>query len=159
MNRLFVFAAALAVASSVGGARIDSVVPFAPDATSRPDSNERAAVRRAALDYLEGFYEGDTAKLVRSLSPSLFKYGFWRAKDSTRYAGEQMTYAEAIAYAARFRAQNRSTPATAPREVILLDVLDQIASAKIVAWWGTDYLLLAKYDGRWRILQVLWQGP
>ena len=120
---------------------------------------EKEGVRRAALDYLEGFYEGDSAKLVRSLRPELSKAGFWRAKDSTGYAPEKMTYGEAIAYARRFRAQNRTTPVEAPREVTLLDVQDQTASAKVRAWWGTDYLLLAKYDGRWMILQVMWQGP
>ena len=29
-------------------------------------------------------------------------------------------------------------------------------SAKLTAWWGTDYVLLAKYDGRWMITHVLW---
>ena len=33
------------------------------------------------------------------------------------------------------------------------------ASAKLTAWWGTDYLLLARYEGRWMIRQVLWQTP
>ena len=31
---------------------------------------------------------------------------------------------------------------------------DQTASAKLTAWWGTDYLLLGKYDGRWMISSV-----
>jgi hypothetical protein len=119
----------------------------------------RDSVRRAALDYLEGFYEGDTAKLQRSLNPQLFKYGFWKAKDATRYEGERMTYEQAIAYAARVRASNRPAPATAPKVVELLDVLDQTAAAKVTAWWGTDYLLLGQQDGRWMIYQVLWQGP
>ncbi|MBC7790917.1 MAG: nuclear transport factor 2 family protein, partial [Anaerolineae bacterium] len=39
------------------------------------------------------------------------------------------------------------------------DVLDQTASAKLTAWWGTDYLLLGKYDGKWMISHVLWQSP
>jgi hypothetical protein len=38
-------------------------------------------------------------------------------------------------------------------------VLDQTASAKLTASWGIDYLLLAKYDGRWMITHVLWQTP
>ena len=37
---------------------------------------ERDDVRRAVLDYVEGFYEGDTAKLVRALRPDMSKYGF-----------------------------------------------------------------------------------
>jgi hypothetical protein len=43
--------------------------------------------------------------------------------------------------------------------VVLLEVLDQIAAAKVVAWWGTDFLHLAKIDGRWMITQVVWQTP
>jgi hypothetical protein len=33
------------------------------------------------------------------------------------------------------------------------------ASAKLVAAWGVDYLRLAKYDGRWMIVNVLWRSP
>ena len=120
---------------------------------------ERELVKRAVLDYVEGFYEGDTTKLQRSLRPELAKFGFWKAKDSTRYAPSNMTYAEALAYARRVRAQARPTPPTAPKAVELFDVQDQTASAKLTAWWGTDYLLLGKYDGRWMISHVVWQSP
>ncbi|MDB4892638.1 MAG: hypothetical protein JWL61_4493 [Gemmatimonadetes bacterium] len=122
-------------------------------------TTDRDGVRRAALDYVEGFYEGDTAKLVRSIRSDVHKYGFdWMAKDK-RYTGEQMTWDEILGYARRFKEKGRTTSATAPRKVELLDVLDQTASAKVTAWWGTDYLLLAKYDGRWMITHVLWQSP
>jgi hypothetical protein len=40
----------------------------------------------------------------------------------------------------------------------VLDVLDQTASAKIVAMWGIDYMHLAKYDGRWQIINIVWQA-
>jgi hypothetical protein len=120
---------------------------------------EREAVHRAVSDYLEGFYEGDSAKLARSLRPDLAKYGFWRAKDSTTYAAEKMSFTEAIEYANRFRAEKRTTPPNAPREITIFDVQNQTASAKLRAWWGTDYLLLGKYNGRWMISHVLWQSP
>jgi hypothetical protein len=32
--------------------------------------NEKEKVQRACLDYIEGFYEGDTTKLIRSLKPA-----------------------------------------------------------------------------------------
>ena len=116
-------------------------------------------MKSAALDYIEGFYEGDTAKLVRSIRPEVYKYGFdWVAADK-RYAGEQMKWDEILGYARRFKANGRTTPATAPKKVELLDVQDQTASAKVTAWWGTDYVLLAKYDGKWMITHVLWQSP
>ena len=41
----------------------------------------------------------------------------------------------------------------------MFDVQDQTASAKLTAYWGTDYFLLAKYDGQWMIRQVMWQEP
>jgi hypothetical protein len=45
------------------------------------------------------------------------------------------------------------------KEVVVLDVLDKTASAKLVADWGVDYMHLAKVDGRWMIKNILWQGP
>ena len=120
---------------------------------------EREAVRRAVLDYVEGFYEGDSLKLARAVRPEIFKYGFWKARDSTRYAGEQMKYPEFFDYARRVKQNNRKAPPTAAKVVDLFDVQDQTASAKLTASWGTDYLLLGKYDGKWMISSVMWQGP
>jgi hypothetical protein len=118
----------------------------------------RSDVKRAVLDYVEGFYEGDTAKLVRALRPDLDKYGYWR--DSTgKYVGERMTYDEVIAYAKRVTARNRPPNTSWPKQVQIYEVLDQTASAKVTAWWGSDYLLLARHDGRWMISLVMWQGP
>jgi hypothetical protein len=43
--------------------------------------------------------------------------------------------------------------------VIILDILDKTASAKLVADWGIDYMHLAKLDGKWMIKNILWQSP
>jgi len=122
-------------------------------------AQDTAGVRRAVLDYVEGFYEGDSTKHVRSIRPEVFKYGFWVPRDSTKYLGEQMKWPEFNAYTKRVRDNKRFAPATAPKEIVIYDVLDQTASAKLTAYWGVDYLLLAKYDGRWMITHVLWQTP
>ena len=70
-----------------------------------------------------------------------------------------MPFRDFLAYAARIRTGKSRTPPGAKREIALLDVQDQTASVKVTAWWGTDYLLLAKDKGRWKILHVLWQSP
>jgi hypothetical protein len=132
---------------------------LAPRFGSAQASVERAAVERAVLDYVEGFYEGDTAKLVRSIRPEVTKYGFYVPRDSTRYVGEAMPWPEFLSYARSIKERNRPAPDNAPKRVEIFDIQDQTASAKLTAWWGTDYLLLAKYDGRWMILHVLWQSP
>ena len=139
-----------------------AALPWAVAAAQDPKpavaSADREAVVRAAKDYLEGFYEGDTVKLGRALRADMSKYGFW-ADSTGKYAGERMTYAEAIEYAKKVKARNRPVPAAWPRDVTVFEIQDQTASAKVTAWWGTDYLLLGKYDGQWKISDILWQGP
>lgn len=49
-------------------------------------------------------------------------------------------------------------PADAPKKVEILDLLNQTASAKLTASWGVDYFHLAKYEGKWKIVHVLWQS-
>jgi len=129
-----------------------------PDRVLGQATADSAGVRRAALDYIEGFYEGDSTKHVRSVRPEVYKYGFWLPRDSTRYQGEQMPWAEFLTYTRKMKARGATTPASAPREVELLDVQDQTAAAKVTAFWGTDYLLIGKYDGRWMVSSVLWQS-
>ena len=70
-----------------------------------------------------------------------------------------MPYEGFMRYAAGVREGRTKTHANAPREVQLLYVQDQTAAVKVTAWWGTDYLLLARLDGRWMITHVLWQSP
>ena len=124
-----------------------------------PASADRKAVERAALDYIEGFYEGDSVKLARAVRPEVVKYGFFHKRGETAYTGEPMTYAEFFSYAKSVRDNKRQAPATAPKKVEVLDVLDQTAAVKVTAFWGTDYMHLARYDGRWMIVHVLWQTP
>jgi hypothetical protein len=130
-----------------------------PTAAAAQPQDDAALVRRAVLDYVEGFYEGDSTKLVRSVRPDVHKYGFWRRADSTRYVGEQMPFAEFLAYARNVKARNRQAPPTARKDIVVYDVQNQTASAKLTATWGTDYLLLGKYEGRWMVSSVMWQSP
>ena len=126
-------------------------------AQSRADS---AGVRQASLDYLDGFYEGDSTKHVRAIRPEVYKYGFGRSRDSVRYnPGQQMTWPQFHAFANRVKASGRAPDPKWPKQIELLDVKDQTAAAQVTAWWGTDYLLMGKFDGKWMITHVLWQSP
>ena len=132
----------------------------APTAVTPQPTTDREAVRRAVLDYVEGFYEGDTTKLARAMWPQVLKYGYSRDQASGQYAGMQMQFpAGFMDYANGIRLGRNRTPANAPKNITIFDVQDQTASAKLTAWWGTDYLLLAKENGRWMITHVLWQSP
>jgi len=126
-----------------------SAVPLA----QTPD--DRAAIERAALNYLEGFYEGSTEKIRQSVHPDAHKFGFYI--EDGKYKRAPMSFDEMLNYAQEVKASGNYPDENAPKSVELLDVLDQTAVAKVYAWWGSDYMTLAKYDGRWMIVQVLWQ--
>jgi hypothetical protein len=150
MTRTVFLIAALAVAAAPLSAQ---------GGHGQANMDDAAAVERASLDYLEGFYEGDAEKLRRSVRPEVTKYGFWRESADQDYSGTAMSFDQMIAFADRVRETGDTAAADAPKEVIILDVQDQTATTKVVAWWGTDYLQLAKYEGRWQIIHVIWQSP
>ncbi len=124
-------------------------------AAQTPDDGE--AVKQAVLDYVEALYEADAARIERSVHKDLFKLGFERDKEGT-YKPYRMTYQELYDLAGRWN-KNGRIPKTSKKEIIVYDVSDQTASAKLTAMWGIDYLHLAKFDGKWMITDILWQTP
>ena len=120
----------------------------------------RAAIKKACMNYIEGFYEGDTLKLKQSLKPRLYKFGYWKNSDEEGYKySNQMTYTQALNYAKNVLEKKQFPKADAPKEVTVLDIGDVIAAAKVSAWWGIDYILLSKENDTWMIEQVIWEGP
>ena len=124
-----------------------------PSAKARGD---REAVRQAALDYVEGIYNVQPERIQRSVHPTLVKRGFYKKDATAPYVEMPMTYDQLVALASNWNKGGKRD--TSIKEVAVLDVLDQTATAKVTASWGIDYMLLGKYDGQWKILQILWQS-
>ncbi|WP_428655031.1 nuclear transport factor 2 family protein [Runella sp.] len=121
---------------------------------------DKEQVTSAVGDYVDAFYYGDTARIHRSISPNVVKYGYFKPKNKTAYEGEPMSFREMVDYAARVHKKGLSPNVDKfPKKIEVFDVQDQTAAAKLTAWWGTDYILLAKIDNKWMITQVLWQSP
>jgi hypothetical protein len=118
--------------------------------------SDRAAVQQAAADYVEGIYEVKPDRIQRSVHPSLVKRGFYKKDAATPYAETPMTYEQLVNLAGNWN--KAGTRDTSIKKVEVLDVLDQTAVAKVTASWGIDYMLLGKYDGTWKITQILWQS-
>jgi hypothetical protein len=119
---------------------------------------DREAVRKAILDYVEAIYQVQPERIAQSVHPTLAKRGYQIPRDSTRYREYPMTYDQLVNVARTFNSSGR-VPADAPKRIEIFEVLDQTASAKLTALWGIDYFHLAKYDGVWKIVNVLWQSP
>jgi peptidoglycan/xylan/chitin deacetylase (PgdA/CDA1 family) len=119
---------------------------------------EREAVRQAVLDYVEGVYEVAPERIQRSVHPDLVKRGFYMKKGENTYTFSPMTFPELVNLARTYNKDGR-IPKDAPKEIVVYDVLDQTAIAKLIAAWGVDYFQLAKYKGKWMIVNILWQSP
>ena len=130
-----------------------------PAAGNAQSDGNREAVRQAVLDYVEGVYNVDPSRIERSVHPKLAKTGFYRgAKDETYRPASAMTYEQLIEVAKTWNKAGKLRK-DAPKEITIYEVTDQTATAKLVAEWGIDYFHLAKFDGKWMILNVLWQSP
>ncbi|HET6360671.1 MAG TPA: nuclear transport factor 2 family protein [Gemmatimonadota bacterium] len=114
-----------------------------------------AAIRQAALDYIEGWYGGDAARMERALHPELAKRIV--CADATGGGWISSTGASQLIAGAR-QGHGREVPAAEQKtDVTILDVFQNAASAKIDAGPWIDYLHLARVNGRWVIVNVLWE--
>ena len=131
----------------------------APVALAAQSADDEAAVREAVLDYVDAIYQVEPERIERSVARDLVKRGYWRPDADTEFRELPMTYEQLHQLATRWNAGGHLDPAAAVKEIVVLDVLDKTASAKLIADWGVDYLHLAKVDGRWMIKNILWQSP
>lgn len=127
---------------------------------SQAQSEDEAAITQTCMNYIEGFYEGDTAKLMSCLQPSLYKIGYVKRRGAEKHTfNSQLTYEQAIALARNVQEKKQFAPADAPKKVEILDIMEHIAAAKVTGRWGIDYVLLSRKGDGWIIEEVLWEGP
>jgi hypothetical protein len=131
---------------------LTAMASAAPAAQSAADS---AAIRQAALDYIEGFYEGDAARMEQAIHPELAK----RIVNTDERGRSQLGQMSAMTLVQRTRAGGgRDTPAAERhKDVTILDIYRDAASVRLYASGWVDYLHLAKWNGRWVIVNVLWE--
>jgi len=112
-------------------------------------------IKQTALDYIEGWYEGNAERMERALHPELAKR-IVRTDDRGRYNLGQMGALTLVQYTRSGGGKN--TPKDKQqKDVTVLDIFGNAASAKIIASEWVDYLQLAKWNGRWVIVNVLWE--
>jgi AAA+ superfamily predicted ATPase len=125
-----------------------------PDA--KPDAKSDAElIKQTALDYIEGWYEADAARMERALHPDLAKR-IVRVDPKGRYALGQMS-AMGLVQVTRAEGGKDTPKEKQQKDVTVLDIFGNAASAKVIASDWVDYLHLAKWKGRWVIVNVLWE--
>jgi len=130
-----------------------ALTPFASlPAQSAADS---AGIRQAALDYIQGYYEGDGARMERALHPELAKR-IVRTDGNGHYMLGQMS-AMTLVMGTRAGGGKDIPVAERRSDITIFDIYQNAASAKIDASGWVDYLHLAKWNTRWVIINVLWE--
>lgn len=116
---------------------------------------DSAGIRAAALDYIDGWYAGDAARMERALHPELAK----RIVQTDQGGHSRLGQMGASMLVAQTR-QGGGTDipaATRRNEVRIFDIYNNTASVRVTATGWIDYMHLAKWNGQWKIVNVLWQ--
>jgi hypothetical protein len=124
-------------------------------APAAPNSDE-AAIHKAALDYIEGWYAGDAARMERSLHPELAKR-IVKTDAATGASALESMSALTLIQATRKGWGKSTVGDRQEKAVTILDVFGGAATVKLVAADWIDYLHLSKVDGEWKIVNVLWE--
>lgn len=119
-------------------------------------SEDLQAIRAVALDYGEGWYEGDAERMARALHPELAKRMVYTDPGSNTSRLSQQGAMTLV------RNTERGGGVDAPVEersstVTVLDVFENAAAVKVEGPEWVDYLQMARWNGHWVIVNVLWE--
>jgi hypothetical protein len=120
-----------------------------------PAEGDEAHVRKAALDYIDGAYSGDASRMERAIHGELTKI-FPLVLPKTNKPMLNRSGAGLLIEATR---ANMMSLEESQRniEVTVLGMTERLASVMVLSRMYYDYLQLAKLDGQWKIVNVLWK--
>ena len=111
-------------------------------------------VEIACKNYLEGWYSGDFERMDKALHTNLVKRRKVVLKETEADLIIQATANDMIEYTkAKFGLNNNDNNYI---NIQILDIYKDIATVKTVTHEYIDYIHLVKFEGEWKILNVLW---
>ncbi len=119
-------------------------------------SDEITAIKETAMNYMDSWYKGDADRMKESLHPELAKRSTRDAYDGKKElrqtsATDMFLYTKS-GYGVNLWRKNYKI------EVVVLDHYKNIASVKVIAPHYLEYLHLLKKDGKWVILNALYEN-
>jgi hypothetical protein len=125
-------------------------------ASAQVSDADREAIEATALDYGLGYYEGDAARMERALHPDLAKRVVFPDPRSGKGWVRHMS-AMKLVQATR-NGGGTKTPAEERKTVVtIMEVYGNAACVKLEMHDWNDYMQMVKLDGRWMIINVLWE--
>lgn len=137
--------------------RLFTIASFAlASSASAQTAADTAGIRAAALDYMEGWYAGDGARMERAVHPELAKRIMRVSPDGMQSRLESMGAMTLVQYTKSGGGRN-TPPAMQQKDLQIFDIYGNAASARGTMSGWIDYMQLAKSNGRWTIVNVLWE--
>ena len=112
-------------------------------------ADDSTAVRDTVTNYIEAYYTGDARRMQQTLHPHYLKHMIHGDIPMREKTGAEMVKEVSTHGPADLPAERKT------EQVSVLDIADNIASAKLVTPGWTDYMTLSKVDGQWKILSVV----
>lgn len=125
---------------------------------AKGQSADEQAVRECALNYIEGWYSADTARLAKALAKDLAKKGFLLNPQSDKVTIAPASYGQMLHWTGQKPDQLAKKP-DIQMEVQLIEVGEYIAMVKTITPDFIDYLQMGKVKGQWKIYHAVWERP
>lgn len=136
---------------------IVSVICFSTFSAKAQILQDSLDVKQVALDYIESQHNLKPEQFERAAHPRMVKRTFWKDKKTGKdYLRETFTDAM-ILLAETYNEEGDKFPKNPKKEVIILDMTDKTASLKLIADDWIDYMHIVKLNGKWQLVNVLWQ--
>lgn len=119
-------------------------------------TEDDARIRAVALDYIEGWYTGDAQRMENALHPDLAKRMVFLDRGTGQSALDHQS-ALTLVQNTRMRDGQPVLTERQVREVSILDQHQNVASVKVIAEDWVDYLHMIRWNGDWKIINVLWE--
>lgn len=117
------------------------------------DDDEKKAIEQAALDYVQGYFEGSGERMERGLNPQLQKVVVRKLPNGRDII--TLTSRSSLIEAASAEMGTDLEKAKAVKAEILC-IYKNIASVKITSADFIDLAQIAKINGQWQVVNVLW---
>jgi Putative lumazine-binding len=121
-------------------------------------TEDEAAIKECIMNYVEGYYEADADRMDKAIHPELAKRAVFEDKEGNQFV--QGMSKSLLVHAARHNTNKRGINPDAEFEanIQIFDITGIDATAKCTTNKFTffDYIHLTKWNGEWKIINVLW---
>ncbi len=134
--------------------------PREPANAGQDSETDLAMINQALVDYMESWYCGGYERFTRAVHPALVKRGFYPLRFGGGIAISVSTVSDMTENLRASSLKGKQRPKDEwQADITIFDVFQTVATAKAVGAGWVDYVHLAKMNGEWKIVNILYDLP